>query len=224
MSRLEDLHLFWDQCEDSFADIEFFGDDAEAQNLLTEHLGLELEELSCFAQTSNGSLYAVWDAPNGAELIVYIDAELEPISVLAPDGESFLALLLLDSGVLYDILRDPELAVEDEAFVGVELQSIYTENSRALDGWDAYQEWCDEQEIEPLENPAELILDTISENPDFKSWLIEAGVEGLDDDPIEEPEELDIDIDDDEPNDLLLDGDEEGLEDDEDALDEEDDY
>lgn len=174
---LDELRELAESCEDFVADIEFVSPAAGGE-LLEGLLGQQLAELEVFAQTGAGCLLAAW-----GERIAWLDSEGSPLCVVAGSARDFVALLLLDTGAIYDLAaawenhRAGHAAAPNAASRLGDVKGMLRAAAELNPDHGALLAWAKERGIEPPADPVALVGQASARAPTLRDLLAQAGVE-----------------------------------------------
>lgn len=135
------------------------------------------KDLEVFAESNNGSAWAIWKHENGFP-IVLISSEGIPFDIAAKDFETFLAILYYGTGLMYQCLTFLDFAKRmgqtekqvlkrfDKNYLEKELQRFHTD----YPDYNALYNFIDEQGVGKIEDPIQSFLATSKLRKAFSEW------------------------------------------------------
>lgn len=135
------------------------------------------DDLEVFAESNNGSLWAIWLYQNTSP-VVLISSESIPIDVAAKDFETFLGLLHYGTGLMYQCLTFIDFAqkmgqTEAQALARFDKNYLDKELERFHHAYPDYKvlyDFIKEHEIHEIKDPIQSFLYTANLRKAFAEW------------------------------------------------------
>ena len=150
------------------------GDNSGLPKLIANY---DSDDLEVFAESNNGSLWAIWKYKNTFP-VVLISSESTPFDIVAKDFETFLALLHYGTGLMYQCLTFIDFAKRmgqtekqalkrfDKKYLAKELQRFQAD----YPDYKALYNFLEEEGINAIEDPIQTFLSTAELRAAFGNW------------------------------------------------------